>query len=165
MNVFRIVGMSAAGHFRPNGAQAGITEALESNFGGVVTDDGVIAEHLEKFAAGFGGRLEFGFVGEAFEEALLLIRAALQKFMTEFGLASRIDPMQPRDKAMLGVFTGTNRIGGGAEFIAGVDGNTIGEHEVDELGDSGIFGAGSVVGRNNHFGETLDEAELIGVEE
>src|SRR5260370_9812351 len=51
MHMFGIVGMRAAWHFEPGGAQAGIAERFQPDLGGVVADDGVVTHPLKEFAA------------------------------------------------------------------------------------------------------------------
>src|SRR5258708_33148369 len=93
MRMFGIVGMRAAWHFGPGGAQAGIAERFQSDLGGVVADDGVIAHHLKEFAPGFGGGVEVRLIREHCEETLLLVRAAVQKLLAKFRGALCVDPI------------------------------------------------------------------------
>src|ERR1700756_517016 len=94
MSMLGIVGMRAGLHFGPGGAQARIAQAFQANFGSVVADDGVIAEHLKKFAAAFGSRSKFGFVGKFFEKSNLLRERTLHEGVLVFGFAAGVEPVE-----------------------------------------------------------------------
>src|SRR5215469_6153653 len=165
MRVLGIVGMRAAGHLRPGSAQARITEGFEADLGGVVADDRVVAKELEEFAAAFGVRRKFGFVGEVFEKSSLLSGSAVEEDLLVFGFAVRIEPAEAAGESDLGGGATAKRFFDGARVIVMGHRDAIGEHEVDEFGDTSLFGAGCIVSGNDHFGEVLDQAELIGGEE
>src|SRR5207245_9900080 len=117
-----------------------------------------------KIRAGLGEPFVLGFVGEYFEEALLLLRIAVQKLTSEFRLASCVDPVEPGKESRLRVFAETNRILRGSYFGSRADRNAICQHKVDEFGHASFPGARCVVRGNNHFGQMLDQAKVLGRE-
>src|SRR6185369_17446705 len=141
MEMLGVIRMGTTGHRGPSNAKAGIADALEADLRGVVPDDGVVAEKLEEFATTFGHGLELRFVGELFEKVFLLIGRAIHEFVPEFGTTARVDPRESGEKAILRFVAGCDGIRRRANFAARADGHSVGNHEIDELGDASIFSA------------------------
>ena len=161
MGVFAIVGMGAAGHFGPGSAQTGIAESFEAEFGGVVANDGVVAEKVEEFAAAFGAGSKFGFIGKLFEKSGLLRGGDIEEKVLVFGFAAGVEPFEAAGEGDLFGSAAAEGFFDGAGVIVIGDGDAVGEHEVYEFGDASGFGAGSVVGGNDHFGEVIDQVVLV----
>ena len=153
--------MGAARHVRPNRTQAGIAETLQAHLAGVVTNDGVVAHQLKEFASGLGRGLELCFVGEFFQEIGLLLSREIEKKLSEFRLASRVDPIDAADELYLRIVTLTDRIGRGPYLPARAHGHAVRHHEVNELGDTGFLGPRTVIRGDNHLGHVLDESVLL----
>ena len=156
-----IVEMRAAWHFRPHGAQAGITQTLQTDSAGVIADYRVIADQLKKLSPTLSCRFELRLVGEFLEEAGLLFGCTIKKEFLELRLAARVDPIDARNKLHLRLLALANCVRGRSHLTVRADSDTIRHHEIDEFGNSGFFGTGSVIGRNNHLGEALDQPVLI----
>src|SRR5437016_2196795 len=101
VRVFRIVGMRAPRHLWPHSAKPGIADTLQANFRRVVAHDGVVPDHLKKCASTFCRGLEFRFVGQFFQQAVLLFRRTVHKLPPEFRAAARVHPIMPGKKSIL----------------------------------------------------------------
>src|SRR5262249_35742140 len=156
-----VVGMRAGLHLGPERTQPRIAERFKADFRSVVADYGVIAQHLEEFAAAFGGGCEFGLIGELFEQGHLLLARAIHEFAFVFGSAAGIEPVQSAYEPDLRSGSLSQPLFHRARILIGGDGNAVGQHKVNEFSDTGGFGAGRIVGGNNHFGEGLGQAKLF----
>ena len=161
MRVFGIVRMRAAGHAGHTDAKAGIAEALQSNFGGVVADNGVIADQLEKIAAAFRRGRELRFVGEFLKQAVLLFGRAVHEVVPELGAAARVHPLKSGEKSVLRFVSGLDGVVGRANVARGAYRHAVGDHEVDELGDASLFGSRGFIFGDDHLGEMLDHPVLL----
>src|SRR5256885_8599 len=94
MCMFRIVGMGTTRHLTPDCPKPRIPQALQSNFGGVITDNRVVAHHLEKSASTLSSGFEFRFVSQLFQQAVLLLRSHIHELFPELGVASRVYPIE-----------------------------------------------------------------------
>src|ERR1700731_1126668 len=153
--------MAATRHRWPNRAQTGIAETLQSDSRRVVAHNRVVPHKLKEFAAALGCWLELRFEGQFLKKARLLFCSALHELTAEFRLAPGIDPIKTEEKAVLRLSTDLDRVLCGAHLASRAHGNAVRNHEVNKLNHAGSLGSRSIIRRNNHFRQALNQLVVL----
>jgi hypothetical protein len=137
--VFRIAGVGAPGRGGIE-LQAGVVERFKTDAGGVEAHDGVLAEEAKELLSGFLRFPLMGFVGEPFEDGILLRGSQLEKRGRWCG--DMIEPLQTMVKLRL-------------------QGWVAEHHEIDKFSDPGLAGPGLRVAGGIMGGRQYELCELF----
>ena len=82
--------------------------------------------------------------------------------MAKVGVTTHVHPIQAGGESNLRIVAGLHRLCSRANVARPADGYAAREHEVDQFSHARLLGSRRIIFRNDHLGEMLDHAVLLG---